>query len=220
MKRLMDQIGETVKRRITEASLTPVEEEIRKYILREFARNGRAPTSEEIVKGLRLPSVGMVNETIEKLQKADILSRRANQIISAYPFSAAATLHKVIFKDGREVYALCATDAIGIHFMLNEDITVISQCPECGNEMRIVIRHHQIDFHEPEGIIEFVSNVERCGCTAENICPFINFFCSQEHLEGWRNKNLEYRNGETYSLTDVLVACPPKSSPVLMLDWN
>jgi len=67
----------TVKSRIAEASLTPVEDEIRKYILREFVRNGRAPTSGEMVTGLRLPSVGMVNQTIEKLQKTDILLRRS-----------------------------------------------------------------------------------------------------------------------------------------------
>ncbi len=44
-KRLMDRIGETVKGRIAEAELSPLEDEIRKNILREFARNGRPPCS-------------------------------------------------------------------------------------------------------------------------------------------------------------------------------
>ncbi|MFQ5924886.1 MAG: organomercurial lyase [Dehalococcoidia bacterium] len=204
MKRLMDRIGETVKGRIAEAKLSPVEDEIRKYILREFASNGRPPTSGEIMKGLGLSSVNIVYQTMGKLEKADILSRKGGEIVSAYPFSAAETHHKVIFEDGHEVYALCATDALGIHFMLDKDITIISKCPRCEKEMRIVVKDGQIDSYDPEGIIEFVSNRERGGCTAETLCPFINFFCSKQHLKEWSEKNPEYRKGEIYSLSDVL----------------
>jgi len=204
MKGLMDRIGETVKGRIAEAELSPRENEIRKYILREFARNGSPPALREIMDGLGIPSEEIVNQTLEKLQKADILSRKGNEIISAYPFSAGETHHKVVFRDGNEVYALCATDALGIHFMLNEDITVLSRCPRCRREMRIVVERGRIVSHLPEGIIEFVSNREGDGCTAETICPFINFFCSREHLEEWREGNPEHENGEIYSLNEAL----------------
>ena len=204
MKKLMDIIGKTMKGRIAEAKLTPLEDEMRKYILREFARNGRPPTSGELMEGLQLSSVDVVNQTIEKLQGADILSRKGDKISSAYPFSAAPTPHKVIFEDGHKVYALCATDALGIHFMLNEDITILSRCPECEEQIKIVIENGQIDSYEPDGIIEFVSDVERCGCTAETLCPFINFFCSKEHLERWREKNSGFGKGEIYSLNEAL----------------
>ena len=204
MKKLMDEIAESVTNRITESQLTPSEDAIRKYILREFARNGSPPSSEEITEGLRLSSVDFVNQAIEKLQEADILLRRGNKIISAYPFSALPTSNKVILKDGHKVYALCATDALGIHFMLNEDITVISTCPLCGKEMQIMVKGHQIDSYDTDSIIEFVSDVERYGCTAETNCPYMNFFCSTEHLEEWRDENPPYGNGEIYSLSDVL----------------
>ena len=62
-----------------------------------------------------LLSVEAAHQLIEKLHKADILTKEDDKIISAYPFSARATRHKVIFKDGHEVYALCVTDALGIH---------------------------------------------------------------------------------------------------------
>ena len=204
MKRLMDRIGETVKGRIAEAKLSPLEDEIRKYILREFARNGRPPAPGEIVEGLKLSSVDTVNKTIRKLLHADILSKRGGRIISAYPFSAIETRHKVIFRDGNGVYALCATDALGIHFMLNEDITVLSRCPQCERETRVVVESGRINSYSPEGIIEFVSDRKDGGCTAENLCPFINFFCSKEHLEEWKEGNTEYGNGETYSLNEAL----------------
>lgn len=204
MKGLMDRIGETVKGQVTGAKLSPMESEIRKYILREFARNGRPPIPGEIVGGVDKSSIDIVNQTLEKLQQADILSRTGGEITSAYPFSANETHHKVIFSDGREVYALCSTDAMGIHFMLTEDITVLSRCPHCSGEMRIVVKDGQIDRYNPDGIIEFVGNRERCGCTAENLCPFINFFCSEKHLEEWMEENPEYKDGEIYSLNDAL----------------
>lgn len=204
MKRLMDRIGETVKERIGEAELSPLEDEIRKNILKEFARNGRPPSPNEIMKELGLSSVDLVHQTIEKLQKFDIIRKKKDKIISAYPFSDAKTRHKVIFEDGHAVYALCATDAIGVHFMLGKDITILSICPECEREMRIVVKGGKIDSYNPEGIVEFVSNRERGKCTAESLCPFINFFCSEQDLEKWREKNPEFRFGEIYSIDDAL----------------
>ena len=204
MKKLMDRIEETVKERTVDAKLSPLEDQIRKYILRVFARNGRPPTPLEIMEELRLSSIDIVNQTVEKLQRADILLQRGNEIISAYPFSAVETHYKVVFEDGHEVFALCATDALGIPFMLDADVTIISKCPQCKKEMRIVVKNGQIDSHNPDRIVEFVVNRERNGCTAETLCPFINFFCSKEDLKKWRKRNPEFKNGEIYSLQDAL----------------
>ncbi|WP_456473687.1 organomercurial lyase [Candidatus Pyrohabitans sp.] len=203
MKRLMEQIGKAVKGRIREAELSHLENEIRKCILRGFASRGRAPTPEEIAAQLALP-IDTVSKAIEKLGNADILRSRGGHIISAYPFSAVGTHHRVIFEDGHEVYALCATDALGVHFMLGEDITVLSTCPECKDEIRIAVREGRITSITPEDAVEFVAERERCGCTAETLCPFINFFCSREHLLAWRLKNPEYRDGEAYSPDEAL----------------
>lgn len=204
MKRLMDKIGETVKSHIEDAKLTPFEDEIRKHILREFAKNGRPPLPKDIMEGLKLSSLDAVHQAIEKLQKFDIITIKGNEIISAYPFSAMKTHHKVIFDDGNEVHALCATDALGIHFMLGKDITILSRCPGCEKEIGIVVKDGRIGSCNPEGTIEFVSNRERGGCTAETLCPFINFFCSSKDLEEWRRKNPEFTQGEIYSLEEAL----------------
>lgn len=204
MKGLMDKIGKTVKDHLVEAKLSSLEDEIRKYILREFVRSGRPPDIKEIAEGLTLSSIDVVNQTIEKLEEADILLRKGDNIVCAYPFSAIETPHKVILEDGREVYALCATDALGIHFMLAKDVTILSRCPECNKEIRVAAKDGKIDSYHPDGTIEFVSNRETDRFTAEALCPFINFFCSTGHLEEWRERNPEYRSGEIYSLSEAL----------------
>ncbi len=204
VKSLMDQIGATVRGRMAEASLSQSENETRKLILREFARTGKPPAEKAIVEAMKLPFVESVHRFIERLNKADILTVEGGEIISAYPFSAKMTRHKVVFRDGHEIYALCATDALGIHFMLGENIAVRSRCPECGEEIKIEMRDGRITSYAPGGVVEFVSSGDHCGCTAKTFCPFMNFFCSKAHLEKWREKNPASAKGEMYQLQQVL----------------
>lgn len=121
----------------------------------------------------------------------------------AYPFSAKSTRHKVVFPDGHEIFALCATDALGIHFMLEQDIVIRSRCPECEGEMKIEMKNGKIASCVPDGVVEFVSSGDHCGCTAKTFCPNMNFFCSVEHVEKWRKKNPASAKGEMYLLNQV-----------------
>ncbi len=204
MKSLMDQIGATVRGRLADANLSQSENETRKYILNEFAGTGKPPAETAIVEAMKLPSIESVRKFIERLHKADILTMEGGEIISAYPFSAKETRHKVVFPDGHEIYALCATDALGIHFMLGENIVVLSRCPECEGEMKIEVKDGKIASSVPDGLVEFVSSGDHCGCTAKTFCPFMNFFCSKDHLEQWREKNPASAKGERYQLQQVL----------------
>jgi hypothetical protein len=204
VKSLIEQIGATVRGRLAEANLSQSEDETRKYILKEFARTGRPPAEKAIVEAMNLLSVETAHRFIERLNKADILTMEGGEIVSAYPFSAKQTRHKVVFLDGHEIYALCATDALGIHFMLGENIVVCSRCPECEGEMKIEVKDGKIASCTPEGVVEFISSGSDCGCTAKTFCPFMNFFCSREHLDKWREKNTVSSMGEMYQLQQVL----------------
>ena len=204
IKSLMDQIGATVRGRLAEAKLSQSENEARKYILREFARTGKPPADKAIAEAMKLPSIEAAHRFIKKLHKADILTMEDGMIVSAYPFSAKQTRHKVAFPDGHEIYSLCATDALGIHFMLGENIDVKSRCPECEGEIKIVVKNGRINSCVPERVVEFVSSGDQCGCTAKTFCPFMNFFCSEEHVKKWREKNPASATGEMYQLQQVL----------------
>ena len=204
MKKLMETVAKSVRGRIKNANLDSLENEIRKFILQEFANTGKAPTYKEIMENLKITALDIVDKAIKKLEKVDLLEKDGDEIISSYPFSANETRHKVIFKDNSEVYALCATDAMGIHFMLDKNINIESNCPLCENKIKIMVKDGQIDSYNPKETVEYLSIGKTSGSTAKNICPFINFFCSKEHLEEWRENNREYKNGMIFSLNDVL----------------
>lgn len=204
MNSLIKSIGETVRSRIHRAGLSPVEEEIRRFILMTFADTGKPPAPVEIKDALKLPSMNMVRQAIKRLEESDILVTVGGDIVSSYPFSTRVTHHKVIFDDGREVNALCATDALGISFMLKENIKIVSRCPCCDREITVVIKDSKVRSKSPDEIVELVTSKGEEGQTAKVCCPYINFFCGLSCIEGWKSENPEFGNGEIYPLGEAL----------------
>jgi hypothetical protein len=204
MNKLIKSIGEAVRDRISAARLSPVEEEIRKFILRTFAASGRPPTPAEIQDGLKPTSLDTVRQAVKRLEEADLLVTKDGEVISSYPFSAKETRHTVVFDDGREVYALCATDALGISFMLKEDIKVNSRCPHCAGEITLVIKDGKVRSKNPHGVVELVTGKGEEGQTAKVSCPYMNFFCSRQCLEGWGAGNPGYIEGELYTVEQAV----------------
>jgi len=200
----MDIIGESVRDRFKKANLTSLENDVRKCILRSFARTGNPPAMQEIMAIVKAPSEYVVNQTIRKLHKADILTMQGEFIIAAYPFSAGKTRHTVVFADGHAVNALCATDALGIHFMMGEDITIHSLCPECYGEITIVLKGGRIISQSPASAIEHMQIRNSCGRKTETRCPTINFFCGMGHLEQWKERNPSIGEGEVYTIEEAL----------------
>ena len=203
MTRLMDTIGQSVRDRCRNANLSPEDDEIRKAILRFFARTGNPPTVQEIAEIVSLPT-DVVNRTIGKLRKADVLTTQAGVITSIYPFSAVKTRHTVVFADGHSANALCATDALGVHFMLGEDVNIVSRCPECGHEILIVLKGGRVVLRDPSGAVEYAKARNHYGCTAETCCPNINLFCGRDHVNLWREKNPAFADGDIYEIEEAL----------------
>ncbi len=204
MARLLGMIEASVADRYRRASLTPTEDAVRRCILREFALTGKPPTVPEIAAHLALPSETTVSPAVGKLEEADLLRTRDGEIVAAYPFSAGRTAHTVTFGDGRSVYALCATDALGIHFMLGEDLTVRSVCPACGHEVAVALESGRITAREPAGAVEYVKLDASSGCAAEARCPQINLFCGPEHVAAWTAERQQFSGGETFTLEEAL----------------
>ena len=65
------------------------------------------------------------------LDEEDLIRVRAGQIDLAYPFSASPTPFVVRLADGRERYACCATDALGISPMTGQRVDIRTRCHHC-----------------------------------------------------------------------------------------
>jgi hypothetical protein len=76
-------------------------------------RNGLISV-DEMVAAFRGESADVIRRTLLALDDDDLIRIRDGHIDIAYPFSASATPFLVRWLDGKQRYACCATDALGI----------------------------------------------------------------------------------------------------------
>lgn len=100
-------------------------------ILRMFLDRGGPIPVQDIVSASE-DSAGSVHQTLTALDDDDLILIRDGQIDVAYPFSASPTPFVVRLADGRERYACCAMDALGIAPMVGRRIEIRSRCHHCG----------------------------------------------------------------------------------------
>lgn len=169
--------GITARRAVLPA---PVQE-LHRRILADFAARG-APPDRAVVAGHAAAAgidraVGLEALTVMDLVAADPVT---GTVTAAYPFSAAATRHRVRLATGVDVYAMCALDALGIPGMLGADAVIASTDPITG-EAITVTRDNGRWTWRPATTVVLAAGLARADITgpeaaaADCSCPHINF---------------------------------------------
>lgn len=126
-----------------------------------------------------------VQAAIARLDEKDLILVEDGQIRVAYPFSGAPTAFVVVLPDGRERYAVCAIDALGIPAMLGQLVSIRSSCHHCGEPMELdVAPDGPVGSGEVMVWVGKRGDIRQKACAS--ICLTLNFFRSSEHLESWR----------------------------------
>ena len=104
----------------------PAEDLAWRKILELFASSGIPPSVLEIAESIGA-SGEQARTILADLQAHDLLGldESATAISYAYPFAGLPTEHRVEI-NGRELYAVCAVDALGVAGMFRTDATVKS----------------------------------------------------------------------------------------------
>ena len=177
----------TVADRLSAARLNSYEDQVRREVLWIFSA-GATPRIMTLEKQCGLPSVH-VREILHRLSGMDLLllDTTGEAVLAAYPFSATPTPHEVRLRN-REVFALCAVDALGIPVMLQETATILSRCAYCGSPVEVQAQPKNLTRYLPADIVVWSPPTEEDGCCslAQSRCPSISFFCTGGHLEAWR----------------------------------
>ncbi len=184
-------------------TLSKKEDEIRKYILKEFPKLNRAPTVEEISKAFNFSSDETV-DVLKKLNALDIIymDEKTSRILGAYPFSNIETPYRVSIKGIGGAYAMCAIDALGVSPMFKREVDIESSCAYCKKEVRIKVKENEILSYDPEETRVLIGQ-KRSKCAATSICPMILFLCSKDHVSIWKSEKGELI-GEDFDLQDAL----------------
>ncbi len=106
-------------------------------ILRIFLDRGGPIRVEDIVAAFPDSPAEAVREALVGLNDDDLIRIRDRQVDIAYPFSASPTPFVVRLPGGKERYACCAIDALGIAPMVGSRVEIRSRCHHCKMPLEV-----------------------------------------------------------------------------------
>jgi hypothetical protein len=117
---------------------------IRSEVYGSFVRTGNAPSAGDTAEALALDP-NEVEDAFQRLHDAHalVLQPGTTEIRMLNPFSAFETPHRV-HADGRDWFANCAWDALGVLGALHTDGAVESECPDCGERLDLEVREGEL----------------------------------------------------------------------------
>jgi hypothetical protein len=74
---------------------------------------------------------------VDELDTRDLVYVSGDRVVLAYPWSGTPTAFVAVLADGRERWACCAIDALGIPAMLGQPVTVRTRCHHCGEPLEL-----------------------------------------------------------------------------------
>ena len=136
-----------------------------RLILKTFLqREGPIPIG-DIVAGSPDRRSEAVHDALVALDNDDLIRIRAGLIDIAYPFSGTPTPFRLRLSGGRERYACCATDVLGIAPMIGEPIEITSSCHHCGKPLKFAATPHGVG-PDAEGVMVWFEKRGDEGCKA------------------------------------------------------
>jgi len=133
---------------------------IRNHLYASFVRDGSASSILEVAAALALDEK-TVAESYRRLHDSHalVLDPDGTEIRMLNPFSAVETPHRVQ-AGGREWFANCAWDALGIPAALHADGRIESACPDCGELLELEVRGDEL-VRGSELLVHFVVPARR-----------------------------------------------------------
>lgn len=183
-----------------QAALDASSQRLHRSILKLFVELGRAPHSDELAA---CTGINGIRAALERLRDSDlIVLNRDGEVAGAYPFSAEGTPHRVLM-DGREVYAMCAVDALAIGPMFHLPAVIESHCHVLGQAIRLYQNGANIDpQRSSRGVCVGIGWRSPGCCAAHSLCREMVFFASRALALEWQGGQADVRS--VFSLDEAI----------------
>lgn len=131
---------------------------VRRAVYARFAEGGE-PSLPGVAAGLGM-TIDEVRACYERLAVAHVLvlDPATRDVWMAMPFSAVRTAFRVEGL-GRQWFANCAWDAFGISAAMACDVSITTDCLDCGAEMVYGVRGGELTNHD--GVVHFAVPARR-----------------------------------------------------------
>jgi alkylmercury lyase-like protein len=114
------------------------ETSVSRRVLQLFVDRGGPIPVEEIVAGVLDVPPAATRRALVALDDDDLIRIQGGHVDMAYPFSASPTPFVVTLHGGRERFACCAVDALGIAPMIGQSVEIRSRCHHCAEPLELV----------------------------------------------------------------------------------
>ncbi len=164
------------------AGLGDTEAEVRRAAFRSI-RKGRSPDASELAAATG-SGLEAVKEAVDSLvRRGEAVADGAGRVVASAGLSLAPTRHRLRLGED-QFHTWCAVDAVGIPAALGEDAVATTACPACGRPIEVQFEGGRAA-PDPE-LVAWLPVQDCCASVVDDLCPDMNLFCNEEHLEEWR----------------------------------
>lgn len=168
-------------------------------ILGSLYSRGRVPEAAEMER--LFTDVGG-EAALAELRRLDlVVFSKAGELAGAYPMTTETTPHRLVFPD-REVYAMCAIDALSVTPMFGGEVEIRSRCRVTGEAVVIHQRDERILCASPGTTMAGVRWQSPCGHAAHSLCMEMVFLKDNDAVEAWRGGAVEHHS--VFNLPDAV----------------
>lgn len=166
------------------AGLTETQAQVRRAAFRSIGQ-GRAATPSELAEAIGL-DVPTVEDAVGALVgRGQAVVDGAGRVVGSGGLSLVPARHRLLLGETR-FHTWCAIDAIGIPSALGADAVASTTCPTCGRSIEVTFRQGRAP--DDRELRAWLPSQDRCTSVIDELCPDMNLFCSEEHLERWRRR--------------------------------
>ncbi|EIA5733789.1 TPA: alkylmercury lyase [Staphylococcus pseudintermedius] len=123
-----------------------------------------------------------VKPEYQTLINKNVVVAENGELISIYPISLKATNKKVYTNQNTSpVFAMCAIDAIGVHYTIHSNITIESEDELMHTPIHLEMKDgHIINRNEHDIFVLYKDVLKKENCNVD-CCPYIHFFTSEQN---------------------------------------
>lgn len=132
---------------------------------------------------------------LSKLASADlvVLDAAGERVLGAYPMTTEPTEHRVVVAR-RELYAMCAVDALAVGAVFEAEVAIQSRCHVTGSSVRIAQRSSVLEHVVPgPGLRIGIAWQPPGECAAHSLCREMVFLRDAATAGSWRREDPERR---------------------------
>ncbi|HJS32832.1 MAG TPA: organomercurial lyase [Alphaproteobacteria bacterium] len=187
-RRALARIVQTSDRARSWSNLPAADDRVWQAVLAEFVAGRLELTAARIARRASLAE-DFASAALARLATRDlvVLSSDGRAVRAAYPFSATDVGYRVRL-GSRQVFALCAVDALGLGAMHGADSVISATCRHCAAPIEAMTgrKGATLDSFAPRQALVWCGLAEAGGCAATSGCTVKTFFCRPAHLDAWR----------------------------------